>query len=267
VVKDNAGGTTGFMNLGNLGTTVANTTTPFSPGGSGGLPPTLGFERVGSDLAIAVDPRNANHVYVAYVSVDPRTAQNLTVHVAESTNGGTTFNEVFNTNIFGVQAAQPAIAVDAKGDVGLLFNFFQSGNILGTAFTFTPNDFATTPTSILAEFLNGHPAPQFNPYLGDFNDLTSLGNTFFGGFASTNLADAINGFFPQGVTFQRSFSGTVNTPSFALNDGMGHSVAGSIDPYFFRFNVVPEPASLTLAGLGTMALAGYAWRRRRRARV
>jgi hypothetical protein len=31
-----------------------------------------------------------------------------------------------------------------------------------------------------------------------------------------------------------------------------------------RINVVPEPASLTLVGLGTLGLLGYGWRRRKR---
>jgi LPXTG-motif cell wall-anchored protein len=33
----------------------------------------------------------------------------------------------------------------------------------------------------------------------------------------------------------------------------------------FQFNVVPEPGTLTLAGMGILGLAGYGWRRRKKA--
>jgi hypothetical protein len=243
VVKDTQGGAGGFKALGNLGTTVATTTTPFSPGASGGgSPPTLGSERVGSDLAMAVDPNNANHLYVAYDSVNATTGLQLEVHVAESTDGGKTFTEVYKTSIAsGFQAAEPAIAVDNVGEVGLEYNAASvdaSGNpTLETHFVNTSNDFATSTDTTIMHMLDDSDAPfLFNPYLGDFNDLTAVGNTFYGGFTGNNHANGIEALYPQGVTFQRNFSGKVNTSSFTLLDNTNSPITPSIDPFVFTFN-------------------------------
>jgi hypothetical protein len=261
VVKDIAAGADGFTDLGALGTTVATTTLPFSPNASGGgSPPTLGSERVGSDLAIAVDPNNANHLYVAYVSVDPNTALNLQVHLDESTDGGASFKEVYATSIANqFQAAQPAVAVDAKGDVGLLFNAASvdssGATHLEVHFVATTNDFATATDSTLLTFKDDGDALRLgDPYLGDFNDLTTVGNTFYGAFTGTNNANGTEGSFPQGVTFQRNFSGTINTSSFKLLDNSNSPIGSSIDPYVFSFSF---PADLSVVNTGpAKVLAG-----------
>lgn len=273
VVKDNAGGAGGFNALGALGTTVTNTTTPFSPGASGGgNPPTLGRERVGSDLAMAVDPNNANRVFVAYASVNPVTRLGLQVHVFESTDGGATFAQKYVSPY--LQSAQPALAVNACGVVGLLYNAQQirnGTNTLEQHFISTMDDFATVTDSTLANMLDNGIAPfAFNPYLGDFTDLTAVGNTFYGAFATGNQYDGTNLLFPQGVLFQRNNNGQFGLPGFQLLDLAGQPVPFSIDPYFFSFfpqagPTVPEPASLTLLAVG--GLACWMVHRRRKTRV
>ena len=45
----------------------------------------LGTQRIGSQLAIAVDPRNSQTVYIAWA--DGTSASNYTIHVRHSTNG------------------------------------------------------------------------------------------------------------------------------------------------------------------------------------
>jgi hypothetical protein len=104
------------------------------------------------------------------------------------------------------------------------------------------------------------------PYLGDFYDLTSVGDTLYGIFSSSNADNGILASYPD-ATFQRDFTGTPGTGSFRLTDLTGAPVAFSIDPFFFSVDLaaVPEPATLTL--LGTSLLGLVALRARRRTRT
>ncbi|HZZ21694.1 MAG TPA: sporulation protein, partial [Roseiarcus sp.] len=54
---------------------------------------TLGQERTSSDIAIAVDPNNADHVVVAYGDAGAVNSGVLQLHVAESTDGGATWTQ------------------------------------------------------------------------------------------------------------------------------------------------------------------------------
>src|SRR5262249_5950993 len=57
------------------------------------------------------------------------------------------------------------------------------------------------------------------------------------------LDDGVSASFPNGVTFQRSFTGTPGTDTFALTDIDGNPVFPTIDPYFFSFQLdSPFPA-------------------------
>jgi uncharacterized repeat protein (TIGR01451 family) len=259
VVKDTSGGTGGFTALGPLGTTVATTTTPFSPFASGGgPPPTLGSERVGSDLYLAVDPNNANHLYVCYVSVDPNTGLNLQVHVDESTDGGMTFKEVYAAPISnGFQSAEPALAVTASGEVALEYNAASTTSsgapTLEVHYIDTTNDFGTfTDTTLMTMLDDGNAPRQFDPYLGDFNDIVAVGNNIYGVFTGSNNANGTEAVFPQGVTFQRNFSGTIGTSSFQLLDNSNNPVVPSIDPYFYT---VQSQADLAVSKTGPAAVS------------
>src|SRR6516165_6082046 len=80
---------------------------------------TLGQERVASDLAIAVDPNNANHVVVAYG--DRTSSTGVQLKVVESTDGGATFSAPKFTTSSAVRSALPAISILDNGDIGLLY--------------------------------------------------------------------------------------------------------------------------------------------------
>ena len=111
-----------------------------------------------------------------------------------------------------------------------------------------------------------HTTSVFDPYLGDFYDLTSVGNELFGIFSASNDDNGTNALYPDAV-FQRDFKGTEGTASFQLTDGSGNNVALSIDPFVFSLDLsqpspTPEPATLTLLGTSLIGLAAF--RRRRR---
>jgi PEP-CTERM motif len=245
----------------NAGVSAATTTGYFST--TDNSPLTLGQQRTGSDVAIAVDPNNANHVLVAYG--DRSGAGQLQLHVTESTDGGTTWTNKLTTSS-SVRSALPAITILADGQIGLLYASYDPvTNSLSQHLVTTSDDFATTTDSLLGTESNTTPISSFDPYLGDFYDLTSVGDTMYGIFSASNEDNGLQGSY-QSATFQRCFTGTENTASFALCDNNGHVVPFSIDPFVFSFTSgvvsTPEPATLTLLGTALIGLA--ALRRRRR---
>src|SRR5579859_7988987 len=76
----------------------------------------LGQERVGGDVAIAVDPTDAATVYVAYADLQGST---YTLHVRRSTDSGATWSPADLLTIPG--ATNPALAVNSNRKLGFLY--------------------------------------------------------------------------------------------------------------------------------------------------
>jgi hypothetical protein len=113
--------------------------------------------------------------------------------------------------------------------------------------------------------VNNNPTIVFNPYIGDYQDLQTVDNTFFGAFSASNAANGTLAFFPDGVAFARNFIGSPNQASFQLQDLAAGAVSFSIDPFFFSEAAllpVPEASSLTLFSMGVLGLFVYRWLRR-----
>lgn len=181
--------------------------------------------------------------------------------VVRSLDGGQTWKQVFATS---VASGLPALSVSANGTVGLLYTTLENG-MLVTHLLQTTDDFATTHDELLAQFINNNPAIVFNPYIGDYQDLQAIGDTFFGVFSASNAANGTLAFFPDGVAFPRSFIGSPNQASFQLENLVGGNVNFSIDPFFFSeaaLSAVPEASSLTLFSMGVLGLFVYRWLRR-----
>jgi hypothetical protein len=271
LTKDTAAGAHNFQDLGVNGTTVATANTVFA--NSANTPKSLGNERIGSDLSIAIDPNNANKVFVAYVAEPDIKGGQAIVHVARSTDGGSTFTDVFSTSS-AVKSALPALAVNSAGAVALLYTSLEGGDSgrLVTHLLESNHDFLSgNINKVLASFGNNSIPVQFFPFIGDFQNLLGVGTKFQGVFSASNQADGTNLTFGPGtnVSFLRAFTGTFGTPSFQLVDLSGNPVDFSIDPYFLSdnptFAMVPEPSSLaivlgSLGPLGALAM----WRSRRK---
>jgi FG-GAP-like repeat len=236
VVRSDNGGADGFTALGagGNGVQVATPTSYFSSNSN--TPLTLGQERTSADTAIAVDPNNSQHVLIAYGNAPGANGSGqLQLTVTESTNGGATWTTKFTTSS-SVRSGLPALAIAQNGTIGLLYDSYDpSTNKMSQHLLTTANDFVSTTDITLGTESNATPVSQFHPYIGDFFDMTSVGNTFYGIFSASNADDGTNAQFTN-VTFQRNFIGTPGTSSFRLTNQSGNPIATSIDPFFFSFN-------------------------------
>lgn len=185
----------------------------------------LGLQRTGGDVAIAVDPTNSANVWVAY---NDDQGANYVLHVRRSTDRGVTWSPDVKTI---VNALNPALAVNASGTVGLLYQ--QLTGVGANQRWVTNFDTSTTgaawKSTTLANTPANSPAKIFDPYLGDYVHLTAVAGDFYGVFCANNTPSKTN--FPQGVTFQRNAD---FTKQILLDVDNKTPVAVSIDPFFFK---------------------------------
>lgn len=263
VVKSTNGGADSFTALPG-GSQVDTPVVIFSEKGAA-----LGSERIGSDLSIAVDPNNPNRVVVAYSGTAG--LGELQVVVAESTDGGVTWTRKF-TSSNEIRSGLPAIVIRSDGAVGLLYTSYDvAKDRLSQHLISTNNDFQTFTDTLLAheqDQASGGPTPRYFPYIGDFQNLTSAGSTYYGIFSADNFANGRLAAFPEGVSFLRCTTGVIGTLSFGLDTCGGIAIPQSIDPFMFSASgalpnnggggfggTVPEPATIAVFGAGLFGLA------------
>src|SRR6516165_7853403 len=125
---------------------------------------TVGQERIaGGDLAIAVDPNNADHVVVAYTNAPGANGAGvIQLDVTESFDGGATWTQKFTTSSSS-RSGQPGVAILANGAIGLLYNNYAPAmgdpatGTLSQHLVTTTDDFATTNDVTLASESNSTP--------------------------------------------------------------------------------------------------------------
>jgi hypothetical protein len=186
----------------------------------------LGRDRNGGDLAIAVDPRNANTVYLVWgelVQGQP------TLHIIRSDDAGVKWSINLRTV---TKAKNPGLAITANGTLGFLYQQVISPEngqeTWVTKLERTKNSFGDTDTLTLATFPVAEVPTGNQPKLGDYLQLMAVGNDFYGIFSASNVPDLTR--FPCGVTFQRH----VDLKAKTLLGLDGNKVAPSIDPFFVR---------------------------------
>jgi hypothetical protein len=225
VVRDDHGGTgpQPFTDLvdpgdGKAGVRVA-TGARFNFNGS------LGLQRTGGDVSIAVDPTKSDVVYIAYNDDQGSTYM---LHVLRSTDRGRTWSQELRHVS---NALNPALAINSAGKVGLLYQQLTgsgAGQQWVTRFETTTNGTTWTPLT-LAQTPANTPAKIFDPYLGDYDHLMAVGKDFYGVFSANNTPDKSH--FPNGVIYQRNADFT--THRLLAVDGKT-PVHVSIDPFFFK---------------------------------
>src|SRR5213080_4856735 len=194
--------------------------------------PTLGQERIGSTLSIAVDALHSDNVYVAWAD-RLGTGDIYTVHVRRSTDRGATWSGDLRAL---TNATDASLAVSTNGTVGLLYQQVTGAGSASrwvTRLEQSKDGFATHQDVVLATVPATTPPFQFLPYIGDYNGLLTRGSQFLGILSANNTPDSAN--FPQGVVYQRR----VDFATHRLLDGSGAAVAVSIDPFFFSVPVLP----------------------------
>jgi BNR/Asp-box repeat protein len=193
--------------------------------------PTLGQERIGSTLSIAVDPNHSSTVYVGWADHGSK-GDVYTLHVRRSTDRGVTWSKTDLPHTTIHNATNIALAIANNGVVAFLYQQLSNGRWV-THLLQSHDGFTTAQDIVLATVPANEPAEQFLPYLGDYDYLLSVGNEFRGVFCANNTPNFAN--FPQGVTYQRA----ADFNSKTLNDGSGNPVPISIDPFYFSVPVIP----------------------------
>lgn len=222
---------------------------------------TLGQDRLGGDLSIAVDPRNSAVVYIAWADVRPSTG--YTLHVCRSTDRGATWSPDLLTL---ANTKNPSLAITPHGKIGLLYQC-----VTGTGFAERwethvrrSKDGMTWDDLVLATVPANTPAATFWPYIGDYVHMMAVGNKFYGVFSANNTPDKAN--FPNGVAYQRNVN-FASKKLLALDNTT--EVKVSIDPFFFSIEDA-EPPQLAYVGcegdfhlVGDTATGLYSWQHHR----
>lgn len=195
------------------------------------IPASLGTQRIGSHLTIAVDPTDSQTVYVAWA--DGTSGSNYTIHLRRSIDGGAHWSGDLRAV---VSATNPGLAVNSHGKVGFLYQKLVnpgSGNRWETHFELSNDHFDTVASdTILANVPDNNGSyAGVNP-IGDYSSLVAVGKNFYGVFSGNNTPDNAN--FPNNVFYQRNADFTTHT----LLDLSSNPVAASIDPFFFKFTTV-----------------------------
>ncbi|MEZ5287453.1 MAG: hypothetical protein R2712_22170 [Vicinamibacterales bacterium] len=191
---------------------------------------TLGQERLGGDLSIAVDPTNSSVLYIAFCDVQ---AGAYTIHVRRSTDRGATWSADLRTI---TNAKNPALAINSTGRVGFAYQRVTGAGASSrweARLELTSDAFTTVTAHVLADVPATTPAPTFLPYIGDYMHMMAVGPAFYGVFSANNTPDPSN--FPEGVTFLRNHDFT--TGRLLAVDGVTE-VPASIDPFFFKHSEV-----------------------------
>jgi hypothetical protein len=189
----------------------------------------LGQERTGGAVSIAVDPTNSSVVYVCWCD-----NQNgvYTTHLRSSSDRGVTWSP--NDLLVVQSATNPALAVNSQGTIGFLYQQLVG---TGAAQQFVTHfqqsaDGQNWTDLVLANTPANTPTKTFDPYLGDYCHLLSLGSDFYGIFSANNEPNPTN--FPNGVTYQRNHD--FNKIQLLDTDGVT-PVDPSIDPFFFKVSL------------------------------
>lgn len=186
-----------------------------------------GQQRIGGTISIAVHPGNSSIVYLVWGARQPGSF--LTLHVRRSTDRGKTWSPQDLLTV--PNATNAALAINSTGVIGLLYQQVTGSGASQRWVTHLRRSLNAVNWSdlILATVPATAPVKTFDPYIGDYDHLVAVGQTFFGIFSANNTPNLAN--FPNGVTYLRNANFTTHT---LLNVNNSTPVPVSIDPFFFK---------------------------------
>lgn len=185
---------------------------------------TLGPDRIGSDLAIAVDPKDSSRVWVAWCDLQ---AGVYTLHVRRSTDLGKTWSlDLLKIG----NAKNPGLAISRDQRIGVLYQQL-TGPVANRRWE-EHIQFTREGSSWQDHLLANTAATNWT---GDYSYLMTHGRDFYCIFAADNTPDLAN--FPHGVRYQRN----ANFATKQLFNVSGTIVIPrSIDPFFFKVSWIEE---------------------------
>src|ERR1700741_1331548 len=191
VVRDDAWGAHNFMDLveppAPAGDSLAGkrvvqgVSFPFMRNGI----PATGQQRIGGSISIAVDPNNSKTVYLAWG--DRQVGSFLTLHLRRSTDSGLTWSGPGDLLTI-PNATNAALAIDAAGRIGYLYQQVTGAGAAQRWVTHLrrSTDGINWDDLILATVPATTPVKTFDPYIGDYDHLVAVNQTFFGIFSANN---------------------------------------------------------------------------------
>ena len=193
------------------------------------FPASLGQNRlVASNLSIAVSPVSAATVYVAWADSDATSF--YTLHVRRSTDSGATWSGDLLTL---ANATNPALAVNSDGVLGFAYQQLTGTGATRRWKTHIQRSTDTGTSWYSDIILADVPNSAGTVFMGDYQDLVTVGRSFYGVFPALNTPNLAN--FPQGVTFLRNVNFTTNQVRDLANTA---NVTASIDPFFYKIESI-----------------------------
>jgi len=185
----------------------------------------LGNQRVGAQLSIAVDPNNSQSVFVTWGDGTP-----YTLHLRHSLDGGQTWGGDLRTI---ASATNPGLAINSHGKVAFLYQALGnpgSGNRWRTHLERSTDNFTTVQDLILADVPDSKGSYTGSNTIGDYDNVIALGKDFYGNFSAFNTANNAN--FPNAVNYLRFADFTLH--QLYADNAHTLPVADSIDPFYFH---------------------------------
>ena len=174
-----------------------------------------------NQIALAVDPKDSRVVYYVYGDVGGAEGDLLTLHLGRwsDINGVRTVIELLTVP----NSLNPALAVAKSGRIGFAYQRYDAGNWQTHIQLSSSDHLSWRDVRLTGSSPDAEPIPHCgwtSPYLGDYMDIATVGETFYGTFSFNN-------------------NPVRNPNAVYLRDKtlLGTAVPYTVDPFFYKVTV------------------------------